>query len=90
MKIAVYYGTTMAGKRVHLGSQLLTRSGESDVIVVGFCGNLVTAFETGQLPHPSRAREFCRTCFRSLAWEVFIAQCERLTTSINQGEYAWT
>lgn len=72
-KNAIYFGSTPTGKRIHLGDESrVWRPEDKDVFVVDtFCGAIMRAWEDGSMPPSSQVQEFCRNCFRSLAWEIF-------------------
>lgn len=76
----VYFGTTRVGKRIHLGEDLLSRTGpdkQKTVYVYAYCGALVLSYEEGNMPNPKLASTFCMGCFRSMAWEVFLTEMNR-------------
>ncbi len=67
---AIYYGWTPTGKRIHLGD-VAVREDKGITILDSFCGAIMKAWEDGSMPPSGRVTEFCRNCFRTLAWEVF-------------------
>ncbi len=71
-RTAVYFGSTPTGKRLHLGdeSRVLTAT-ERLYVVDTFCGCIMRAWEDGSMPSYGRVTEFCRNCFRALAWAEY-------------------
>lgn len=70
-RLAIYYGWTTKGKRIHLGDEVAYSQSKKVNVVSTFCGPLMWAWEDGSMPSPGQVQEFCRNCFRTLAWEAF-------------------
>lgn len=72
---AVYFGWTPKGKRIHLGDETRIWQGKPSAtyVVDTFCGSIMRAWEDGSMPPAGQVQEFCRNCFRSLAWNAFEA-----------------
>lgn len=66
---AVWWGWTPTGKRIHLGDRALWEEGRM-VHVDTFCGAIMKAPTDHEIPPPGRVSEFCRQCFRTLAWAL--------------------
>lgn len=73
-RMAIYYGWTPTGKRIHLGDETrvwMPAGGSQIHIVDTFCGSIMRAWEDGSMPSVGIVTEFCRNCFRALAWMEF-------------------
>lgn len=62
----IYYGTTRYGHRLHLGQEVLSNG----VVVIAYCGNILSALDLDRGWQPTRVSEYCRTCFRKVAWQA--------------------
>ena len=69
----LYYGTTMFGHRIHLGDDVLYPdiSNPKQWVVVAKCGNRMYSFNVDE-PAPSKVDEYCKTCYRPYAWDLFV------------------
>lgn len=69
----IYYGTTLHGTRIHFGSEVLypDPGNQREWVVVSRCGNRMYSHDPNQ-PSPGRVIEFCRTCFRAIAWATYV------------------
>ena len=73
-RTAIFYGWTPTGKRIHLGDEARVwpaQKGYGTHVVDTFCGSIMRAWEDGSMPSAGRVTEFCRNCFRALAWMEF-------------------
>lgn len=72
MESDVYYGTTNTGKRIHFGNILLypEANNASKWVVQSLCGRDITEANLDE-PLPTRVDEYCRACFRAIAWRYF-------------------
>ena len=72
-KTAIYYGWTPTGKRIHLGDATRVWQGKPSAtyVVDTFCNAIMRAWEDGSMPPAGRVTEFCRNCFRALAWAEY-------------------
>ena len=72
-----YYGWTKNGKRIHLGTHVEVITASGAYVAQAFCGVLMRAdgrgYEQGDPERaiPGRVTEFCRGCFRSVAWQYY-------------------
>lgn len=73
LRTAIYYGWTPTGKRIHLGDEtrVIRQKSARITIVDTFCSATMNAWEDGSMPPQGRVQEFCRNCFRTLAWDIF-------------------
>lgn len=71
-----YFGYCPKGNRVHGGDEIEFTHESGYVRVKTKCGNSMLRFEEAPddglngLPWVTR-RDFCRICFRAIAWEIF-------------------
>lgn len=77
---AVYYGGTPTGKRLHLADTIFYATKREQWAAKAYCGVDIITYREEQAP-PSRVSEFCHSCFRALAWEVFEAHVLELAAS---------
>lgn len=71
----MYHGSTPTGRRIHLGEHLIVEYASGKRRVQTRCGTDMFAFEAGQAP-PARVSEYCKTCYRSVAWDYFVQAME--------------
>ncbi len=67
-----YYGTTAFGHRIHFGEIVLfPEANDPDKwVVAAHCGARLTERDI-DAPLPNKVDEYCRVCFRALAWQAF-------------------
>lgn len=76
---AAFYGQTSWGKKVHLGTEVVPYPNvDSSILVVRtFCGAYMVSPETGSMPPGSYAKEFCKLCFRTYAFDLMVEKLEK-------------
>lgn len=45
-----------------------------------YCGTQLLDYHDGDIPFNSKARELCKTCFRTFAWEQMVSRFEALAS----------
>ena len=84
--VVYYYGETPHGHRIHIGNWIERVQGtgrRQNRVVATFCGSFMLEWEEGIRPPTSRASDFCKNCFRSIAWEIMVSQMGSLASEID-------
>lgn len=75
-----YYGKTPAGKKLHMGTKVIPYIGDTRSFQVQtFCGAQMVSDDTDL--RPDLRLEFCRNCFRAMAWQLLMDHMEKQASS---------
>lgn len=77
----IYYGTTSSGHRLHFGTEVMypDPGNRREWVVISRCANRMYSHDPDE-PSPGRVTEFCKTCFRAIAWSVYEDQMKIVAT----------
>lgn len=77
-----YYGTSQFGLRIHFGEIVLFPEANDPEkwVIQAHCGARLTEHDIDD-PVPSKVTDYCRSCFRAIAWQAFEASLQSLARS---------
>ncbi len=70
--VNIYYGIMKTGHKIHFGSDILypDPGNRHEWLAISHCGHEMTTYNLDR-PLPMKVKEYCRTCFRTEAWNYF-------------------